>query len=78
MHAKLVTYVEARQFRDVVERHLLDFEVEPAFLVDLAEGTVGGALSVLDAQLTLVAHLLQVKALLQAHRVVVLELGVLG
>ena len=66
--------VEAGQVRDVIEGHLLDSESEPALIVYFTKGSVRGPLRVLDPQLALVAHRLQILALLQRHGVSILEL----
>ena len=71
------TYIETSQVWDVIERNLLNAESEASFSSEITEWTVGSPLSVLNFQLALVALLFELKALLERHRVVVLELGVL-
>ena len=69
--------VEAGQVRDVVKGHLLNSELEAPLLINFTKGSLRDSLGVLDAEFSLVAHLLEVEAFAQAHRVRVLELGVL-
>ena len=44
----------------------------------MAKGSIGSTLGVLDAQLALIAHLLQVLALFQRHSMCILEFAHLG
>ena len=68
---------EASEVRNVVEGHLFNSELEASLLINFTKGSLRDSLGVLDAEFSLVAHLLEVEAFAQAHRVRVLELGVL-
>ena len=70
--------IEAREVRDVVEGHLFDCEAEPPTLVHVTEWSIRRPLGVLNPELALVAHFLEVEALFYGHGVRVLELLVLG
>ena len=61
------TYLETSQVGDVIERHLLDVELEAALVRDLTEWAIGVALCVSDLQLTAVPLSLVLLSLIEGH-----------
>ena len=61
------TYLETSQVGDVVERHLLNVELEAALIGDLAEWAIGVALCVPDLELPAVPLSLVLLPLIQGH-----------
>ena len=71
------TYLETGEVGDVVERHLLDVELEAALVGDLTEGAIGVALCVSDLELTAVPLCLVLLSLIEGHGMRVLVFVVL-